>query len=85
MLKRHLATGHRLTVEQYRAQWKLPREHLMTAPDYSERRSGLAKQFGLGRGPRATREEPEPVAPETAAAQSRSRRRGRPRSETTAT
>src|ERR1700724_3254731 len=49
MLKRHLATGHGLSVEQYRARWNLPREHPMTAPSYSERRSGLAKQIGLGR------------------------------------
>jgi predicted transcriptional regulator len=83
ILKRHLATGHRLTVEQYRAQWKLPREHLMTAPDYSERRSGLAKQIGLGRARRASREKPEPVAPEKPpAAQPLSQRRGRPRSAT---
>src|SRR6516162_9022872 len=41
MLRRHLATGHRLTVEQFRAQWKLPREHPMTAPGYSERRSSM--------------------------------------------
>jgi predicted transcriptional regulator len=85
MLRRHLATGHRLTVEQFRAQWKLPREHPMTAPGYSERRSSMAKQIGLGRR-RASREEPEPVAPETPAApQTRSRRRGRPRSEETST
>src|SRR6266481_3449570 len=31
MLKRHAATGHGLTVEQYRARWKLSREHPMTA------------------------------------------------------
>ena len=84
MLRRHLATGHRLTVEQYRAQWKLSREHLMNAPGYSERRSGLAKQIGLGRRRRASREEPEPVAPEIPAApQPRSRRQGRPRSRST--
>jgi predicted transcriptional regulator len=83
MLRRHLATGHRLTVEQYRAQWKLPREHLMTAPGYSERRSSLAKQIGLGRGRRASREKPEPVAPEEPpASQPLSQRRGRPRSAT---
>ena len=52
MLKRHVATGHGLSVEQYRARWNLPREHPMTAPSYSERRSGLAKQIGLGRGRR---------------------------------
>ena len=79
MLKRHLATGHGLTVEQYRARWNLRREHPMTAPAYSERRSGLAKQIGLGRGRGVSREEPEPVASEIPAApQPRSRRRGRP-------
>jgi predicted transcriptional regulator len=85
MLKRHLATGHGLSVEQYRVRWALPREHPMTAPSYSERRSGLAKQIGLGRGRgrRASREEAESAAPETPAApQLRSRRRGRPRSAT---
>jgi len=54
MLKRHVATGHGLTVEQYRARWNLLREHLMTAPGYSEQRSSLAKQIGLGRGRRAS-------------------------------
>ena len=82
ILRRHLATGHGLSVEQYRARWNLPRQHPMTAPGYSERRSGLAKQIGLGRRRRASREEPEPVASEEppAAAEPRSRRRGRPRS-----
>jgi len=67
MLKRHLATGHGLSVEQYRVRWNLPREHPMTAPSYSERRSGLAKQIGLGRGRgrRAPPEEPEADATET--------------------
>jgi hypothetical protein len=86
MLKRHLATGHGLNVEQYRARWKLPREHPITAPSYSERRSGLAKQIGLGRGRKPSSQGPEPVAPETVSPpQPRSRRRGRPRSATTAT
>lgn len=81
MVRRHLATGHGLSVDQYRNRWNLPREHPMVAPGYSERRSSLAKQIGLGRGRRASREEPEPVAPEDPpAAQPRSRRRGRPRS-----
>jgi predicted transcriptional regulator len=35
MLRRHLNTGHGLSVDQYRARWKLPREHPMTAPNYS--------------------------------------------------
>ena len=76
MLKRHVATGHGFSIDQYRAHWNLPREHLMTAPGYSERRSGLAKQIGLGRGRGTSREEPEPVAAETPAVpQPRSRRR----------
>src|SRR6266851_2376578 len=52
MLRRHLTTRHRLTPDQYRARWNLPREHLLTAPAYSERRSTMAKQIGLGRGGR---------------------------------
>jgi predicted transcriptional regulator len=81
MLKRHLATGHGLTVEQYRARWSLRSDHRITAPGYSERRSGFAKQIGLGRGRRASREEPEAVAPDTVPTpQPRSQRRGRPRS-----
>ena len=84
MLRRHLSTGHGLSVDQYRARWNLPREHPMVAPGYSERRSRLAKQIGLGRGRRESPEEPEAVAPETPAApQPRPRRRGRPRPSTT--
>src|SRR5215813_454606 len=64
MLRRHLTTGHGLSVDQYRARWKLPRDHPLTAPSYSERRSGLAKQLGLGHG-RRSREQPEALAPET--------------------
>ena len=84
MLRLHLATGHRLTVEQYRARWNLPREHQMVAPAYSERRSSLAKQLGLGRGRRLSSQGPDAVATEEPPApQPRSRRRGRPRSATT--
>ena len=79
VLRRHLNTGHGLSVDQYRARWNLSREHPLTAPSYSERRSGLAKELGLGRGRQASRESPEPVAPEIPATpQRRSRRRGRP-------
>jgi predicted transcriptional regulator len=86
MARRHLTTGHGLSVDQYRARWNLPRDHPMVAPGYSERRSSLAKQIGLGRGRRTSREEPGPVAPdEPPAAQPQPRRRGRPRSTTTAT
>ena len=67
MLRRHLSTAHGLTVENYRARWNLPREHALTAPAYSERRSGLAKQLGLGRGRRTSDADtpvPEPVVAE---------------------
>jgi predicted transcriptional regulator len=54
----------RIEPDQYRARWNLPRDHPITARSYSERRSSLAKQLGLGRGLRASGEEPEPVASE---------------------
>jgi predicted transcriptional regulator len=82
MLRRHVTTAHGLTVEQYRARWNLLAGHAMTAPGYSERRSTMAKQLGLGRARRASVEAPEPVAPETSAA-AQPRRRGRPRSAAT--
>jgi len=73
ILKRHLTTGHGLNVDQYRARWKLPRDHPLTAPGYSERRSSLAKQLGLGRGARTS--DPDTPVPESKPS---SRRRGRP-------
>jgi predicted transcriptional regulator len=76
MLRRHVTTGHGLTVEQYRARWDLPRDHPMTAPSYSERRSSLATQIGLGRHRRASRDEMGPVESETPPPRSRRRRRG---------
>jgi predicted transcriptional regulator len=50
MLRRHLSAAHGLGTEEYRLRWNLPWDHPMVAPAYSERRSGLAKQLGLGRG-----------------------------------
>ena len=49
-LRRHITVAHGLAAEEYRTRWKLPWEHLLVAPAYSERRSGLAKQLGLGHG-----------------------------------
>jgi predicted transcriptional regulator len=54
MLRRHISTSHGLTAEEYRTRWTLPWEHPLVAPAYSERRSGLAKQLGLGRSGRTT-------------------------------
>lgn len=49
MLKRHLMTDHKLTPQQYRDKWGLPRDYPMVAPDYARTRSTLAKKIGLGR------------------------------------
>jgi predicted transcriptional regulator len=46
-LKRHLA-GRGLTPEQYREKWGLPRDYPMVAPNYSAKRSELARSLGLG-------------------------------------
>jgi predicted transcriptional regulator len=76
MLRRHLRDAHGLEPAAYRAHWKLPADHPLTAPAYSERRSTMAKQLGLGRLRQAV---VPPPAPEVVA--SATPRRGRkPRS-----
>ena len=50
-LRRHLRVRHGLDVAAYRARWRLSPDHPMTAPGYSERRSAMARQLGLGRRP----------------------------------
>ena len=80
MLRRHVTTAHGLTVEQYRARWNLPADHAMTAPGYSERRSTMAKQIGLGRTRGASAETMAVPEPETETTpQPSPKRRGRPR------
>jgi len=49
MLRRHLLNVYGLTPEQYRERWGLPADYPMVAPNYAEKRSGLAKQIGLGK------------------------------------
>src|SRR5436190_13783357 len=58
MLKKHLQSRHGLSVADYRSRWKLASDYPMTAPNYSERRSQLAKSTGLGR----RRGRPAPIA-----------------------
>lgn len=48
-LKRHIGSKFGLTPDEYRAKWKLPPDYPMTAPNYAEKRSQLAKTIGLGR------------------------------------
>ena len=77
MLRRHVTTAHGLTVEQYRVRWNLPADHAMTAPGYSERRSTMAKQLGLGRTRWASAAATAVPETETTTAP-QPRRRGRP-------
>jgi len=48
-LRRHIGIRHGLTGDQYRQRWGLRSDHPLTAPAYSEQRSTLAKELGLGR------------------------------------
>src|ERR1700733_3919152 len=48
-LKRHLWASFRMTPDDYRAKWGLPRHYPMVAPNYAARRSAIAKKIGLGR------------------------------------
>jgi predicted transcriptional regulator len=48
-LRRHLGTRHGLQIAEYLRRWDLPSDHPLTAPAYSEQRSTMAKQLGLGR------------------------------------
>jgi predicted transcriptional regulator len=84
MIRRHLAAAHGLSIGQYRASWKLPADHAMTAPAYSARRSTIAKQLGLGRTRQKSAEmtpvsDATPEVPKRSPRQPRSRaRRNRP-------
>lgn len=51
-MKRHLATRHGLTPEDYRARWGLPTDYPMVAPNYAAARSELARAMGLGQSGR---------------------------------
>jgi predicted transcriptional regulator len=52
-LRRHISTRHGVSREEYLRRWGLQPDHPLTAPAYSEHRSTLAKQLGLGRKPKA--------------------------------
>lgn len=79
ILRRHIMTAHGLaTVDAYRARWNLKPDHPVTAPGYSERRSTMAKQFGLGQRRSGAAKAAAPPQPAPI-------RRGRPRSPATST
>ena len=52
-LRRHISSRHGLSRAEYLRRWGLQPDHPLTAPAYSEHRSTLAKQLGLGRKPKA--------------------------------
>ncbi|MDR0631021.1 MAG: MucR family transcriptional regulator [Holosporales bacterium] len=52
MLKRHLSTVYKMTVEEYKERWNLGPDYPSVSPSYARRRSGIAKSTGLGRGGR---------------------------------
>jgi predicted transcriptional regulator len=92
MLRRHLTVSHGLSRSDYRTRWNLKNTHPITAPAYSERRTAMAEQIGLGhkRQPSQSTGEPTPTAPAAEPAQvaldrtfiaslSQPKRRGRPR------
>lgn len=49
VLKRYLRETHGMTPEEYREKWDLPEDYPMVCKNYSERRSGLAREQGLGK------------------------------------
>ena len=55
MLKRYLRTRYSLTPDEYRQKWRLPADYPMVAPSYARRRSSLAKEIGLGKGVRKSK------------------------------
>ena len=66
-LKRHLGTVYNMSPDEYRAKWGLPKDYPMVAPGYSEIRSKLAKDIGLGQqraeeAPAAATEVAKPAA-----------------------
>lgn len=69
-LRRHLSVQHGFSRPDYLQRWKLPPDHPLTAPAYSELRSAMAKQIGLGR----SRRKPERGLPKQVVAPVRNRR-----------
>ena len=52
MLKRHLSSMYRMTLDQYKARWNLPHDYPTVSPNYARRRSAIAQKIGLGKNGR---------------------------------
>lgn len=61
-LKRHL-TRHGMTMKEYQARFGLPNDYPSVAPEYSARRSEMAKSLGLGARGRGAKKVPVVEAP----------------------
>ncbi len=48
-IKRHIKASHGLTVDEYKRRYGLPSDYPVTAPNYSEKRTSIAVNLGLGR------------------------------------
>ena len=80
-LRRHISSRHGLNSDEYLKRWGLRQGHPLTAPAYSEHRSVLAKELGLGRKPKADAAESAAVIPdEKGEASPKPRRTSRSRS-----
>lgn len=49
MLRRYIKRKFNMTPEQYRQKWGLPNNYPFVAPNYTQRRSKIAKKTGLGK------------------------------------
>lgn len=49
MLKRHLSTVYKMSIEEYKERWGLGPDYPIVAPSYARRRSAIAKHTGLGK------------------------------------
>ena len=80
-LRRHIRVRHGLSRDEYLQRWGLLSDHPLTAPAYSEHRSTLAKELGLGRKatPAAVLALTAAPTPVDAASNPNSRRTGRSR------
>lgn len=51
LLKRYVEGNFDMTIEDYLAKWGLPADYPLVAKSYSEKRSQIAKDQGLGKNP----------------------------------
>ena len=73
-LRRHINSRHGLSRDEYRKRWGLRNDHPLTAPAYTERRSVLAKELGLGQKSKAQAGPAAAPEPADAAQESEERR-----------